>query len=168
MIWRVTTIKYNHLFPKINPNSKLNFFIPLRFTNSAILHYHSALFAIFNPSSDSDHLKRSASALLTTQSCVCFIFYLISITMKIGVSCYPTYGGSGVVAAELGKALAERGHKIHFITYAMPIRLDGFSENIVYHEVEISNYPLFEFPLYTPPLASKIVEGNRVAKLHII
>jgi|ERR1051326_90408 N-acetyl-alpha-D-glucosaminyl L-malate synthase BshA len=88
--------------------------------------------------------------------------------MKIGVSCYPTYGGSGVVAAELGKALAERGHKIHFISYAMPIRLDGFSENIVYHEVEISSYPLFEFPLYTPALASKIVEVNRFEKLDII
>ncbi len=88
--------------------------------------------------------------------------------MNIGITCYPTYGGSGVVAAELGKALAERGHKIHFISYAMPIRLDGFMGNIVYHEVEISNYPLFDFPLYTPALASKIVEVARFEKLDII
>jgi N-acetyl-alpha-D-glucosaminyl L-malate synthase BshA len=88
--------------------------------------------------------------------------------MNIGIVCYPTYGGSGVVAAELGKVLAERGHTIHFISYALPIRLDGFSGNIVYHEVEISNYPLFDFPLYTPALASKIVEVARYAKLDII
>ncbi len=88
--------------------------------------------------------------------------------MKIGISCYPTYGGSGVVAAELGKALAERGHKIHFISYAMPIRLDGFSDNIVYHEVEISSYPLFDFPLYTPALASKIVEVTKFEHLDIL
>ena len=88
--------------------------------------------------------------------------------MKIGISCYPTYGGSGVVAAELGKALAERGHKIHFISYAMPIRLDGFVGNIVYHEVEISNYPLFDFPLYTPALASKIVEVAKFEHLDIL
>lgn len=88
--------------------------------------------------------------------------------MKIGIACYPTYGGSGVVAAELGKALAERGHQIHFISYAMPIRLDGFMGNIVYHEVEISNYPLFDFPLYTPALASKIVEVARFENLDIL
>ncbi|MBI4548796.1 MAG: N-acetyl-alpha-D-glucosaminyl L-malate synthase BshA [Ignavibacteriae bacterium] len=88
--------------------------------------------------------------------------------MKIGITCYPTYGGSGVVAAELGKALAERGHKIHFISYAMPIRLDGFIGNIVYHEVEISNYPLFDFPLYTPALASKIVEVAKFEHLDIL
>jgi N-acetyl-alpha-D-glucosaminyl L-malate synthase BshA len=88
--------------------------------------------------------------------------------MKIGIACYPTYGGSGVVAAELGKALAKRGHDIHFISYAMPIRLDGYMGNIVYHEVEISNYPLFDFPLYTPALASKIVEVARFEKLDIL
>lgn len=88
--------------------------------------------------------------------------------MNIGIACYPTYGGSGVVAAELGKALAERGHRIHFISYALPIRLDGFSENIVFHEVEVSSYPLFDFPLYTPALASKIVEVNRFEKLDIV
>lgn len=88
--------------------------------------------------------------------------------MNIGITCYPTYGGSGVVAAELGKVLAERGHRIHFISYAMPIRLDGFSGNILYHEVEISNYPLFDFPLYTPALASKIVEVAKFEKLDIV
>lgn len=88
--------------------------------------------------------------------------------MNIGITCYPTYGGSGVVASELGKALAERGHKIHFISYAMPIRLDGFIGNIVYHEVEISTYPLFDFPLYTPALASKIVEVARFEKLDLL
>jgi|ERR1041385_6579864 N-acetyl-alpha-D-glucosaminyl L-malate synthase BshA len=88
--------------------------------------------------------------------------------MNIGITCYPTYGGSGVVAAELGKALAERGHRIHFISYAMPIRLDGFIGNIVYHEVEISSYPLFDFPLYTPALASKIVEVAKFENLDIL
>jgi N-acetyl-alpha-D-glucosaminyl L-malate synthase BshA len=88
--------------------------------------------------------------------------------MNIGITCYPTYGGSGVVAAELGKVLAERGHKIHFISYAMPFRLDGFVGNIVYHEVEISTYPVFDFPLYTPALASKIVEVARFEKIDII
>ena len=88
--------------------------------------------------------------------------------MNIGIACYPTYGGSGVVAAELGKALAQRGHTIHFISYAMPIRLDGFIGNIVYHEVEISSYPLFDFPLYTPALASKIVEVAKFEKLDIL
>jgi L-malate glycosyltransferase len=78
--------------------------------------------------------------------------------MKIGITCYPTYGGSGVVATELGKALAKRGHQIHFISYAMPMRLTGFMENIFFHEVESTSYPLFEFPLYTLALASKMVE----------
>jgi len=89
-------------------------------------------------------------------------------SINIGIACYPTYGGSGVVAAELGKALAARGHRIHFISYAMPFRLDGFSDNIIYHEVEISNYPLFDFPLYTPALASKIVEVAQFEKLDLI
>ncbi|MFI5252561.1 MAG: N-acetyl-alpha-D-glucosaminyl L-malate synthase BshA [Bacteroidota bacterium] len=88
--------------------------------------------------------------------------------MNIGVTCYPTYGGSGVVASELGKAMAERGHKIHFITYAMPFRLNGFVGNIFYHEVEMATYPLFEFPLYTPALASKIVEVSKYEKLDIL
>lgn len=87
--------------------------------------------------------------------------------MNIGVTCYPTYGGSGVVATELGKALAERGHSIHFISYAIPMRLQRFSDNIIYHEVEISNYPLFDFPLYTIALASKMVEVARYEKIDI-
>lgn len=88
--------------------------------------------------------------------------------MKIGMVCYPTYGGSGVIATELGKALAERGHQIHFISYAMPMRLDGYLGNVFYHEVEMASYPLFEFPLYTPALASKIVEVCRFEKLDLI
>ncbi len=88
--------------------------------------------------------------------------------MKIGIVCYPTYGGSGVIATELGKALAERGHQIHFISYAMPMRLEGYLGNIFYHEVEMATYPLFEFPLYTPALASKMVEVARFEKLDII
>lgn len=88
--------------------------------------------------------------------------------MKIGITCYPTYGGSGVIATELGKALAQRGYEIHFISYAMPMRLDGFSGNIVYHEVEIATYPVFEFPLYTPALASKMVEVARFERLDML
>lgn len=88
--------------------------------------------------------------------------------MRIGITCYPTYGGSGVIATELGKALAQRGHEIHFISYALPMRLDGFSENIVYHEVEMATYPLFEFPLYTPALASKMVEVGRFERLDLL
>lgn len=88
--------------------------------------------------------------------------------MKIGIVCYPTYGGSGVIATELGKALAEKGHQIHFISYAMPMRLDSYQGNVFYHEVEMTSYPLFEFPLYTPALASKMVEVARFEKLDLI
>jgi L-malate glycosyltransferase len=88
--------------------------------------------------------------------------------MRIGITCYPTYGGSGVVATELGKALASRGHSVHFISYAMPMRLSGFQDNIVYHEVEMSNYPLFDFPLYTLALSSKMVEVARYEKLDLL
>ncbi len=88
--------------------------------------------------------------------------------MKIGIVCYPTYGGSGVIATELGKALASRGHQIHFISYAQPMRLDGYLDNVSYHEVEMASYPLFEFPLYTPALASKIVEVSRFEKLDLV
>ena len=83
--------------------------------------------------------------------------------MKIGITCYPTYGGSGVVATELGKALALKGHQIHFISYSLPARLDNFMGNILYHEVEMSQYPLFDFPLYTDSLASKMID---IAKYH--
>jgi L-malate glycosyltransferase len=95
--------------------------------------------------------------------------------MNIGITCYPTYGGSGVVATELGKSLAERGHRVHFITYALPMRLTGigqkdteYLDNIFYHEVEMSTYPLFEFPLYSMALASKMVEVVRFEKLDIL
>jgi N-acetyl-alpha-D-glucosaminyl L-malate synthase BshA len=88
--------------------------------------------------------------------------------MKIGITCYPTYGGSGVVATELGKALALRGHEIHFISYAMPTRLTGFIDNVFYHEVEINSYPLFEFPLYSIALASKMVEVTKFIGLDLI
>jgi L-malate glycosyltransferase len=88
--------------------------------------------------------------------------------MKIGITCYPTYGGSGVVATELGKALAKRGHSVHFISYAMPIRLTGYQDNIVYHEVEMANYPLFDFPLYTLALTSKMVEVAQYEKLDLL
>jgi len=88
--------------------------------------------------------------------------------MKIGITCYPTYGGSGVIATELGKALALKGHKIHFISYALPFRLNNFIENIVFHEVEMSNYPVFEFPLYSLALASKMVEVAEYEKLDLL
>lgn len=87
--------------------------------------------------------------------------------MNIGVVCYPTYGGSGVVATELGKALAQRGHQIHFITYNRPIRLDWFSENIFYHEVRTENYPLFEFAPYESALASAMVDVARYHNLDL-
>lgn len=78
--------------------------------------------------------------------------------MKIGIVLYPTYGGSGVVATELGKALAKKGHEIHFITYSQPVRLGSFRENIFYHEVPVTNYPLFEYQPYETELASKMVD----------
>ncbi len=88
--------------------------------------------------------------------------------MKIGIVCYPTFGGSGVVATELGKALADNGHQVHFITYSQPARLDFFSANLFYHEVNISKYPLFDFPPYELALASKLVDVVRFAKLDIL
>jgi len=88
--------------------------------------------------------------------------------MKIGIVCYPTFGGSGVIATELGKALAEKGHEIHFITYSQPVRLDFFSENISYHEVSISKYPLFEYAPYESALTSKLVDVVRYEKLDIL
>jgi len=88
--------------------------------------------------------------------------------MKIGITCYPTYGGSGVIATELGKELAIRGHEVHFISYALPFRLSHYIEKVVFHEVEISNYPLFEFPLYALSLASKMVEVAEFEKLDLL
>lgn len=88
--------------------------------------------------------------------------------MKIGIVCYPTYGGSGVVATELGKALAKKGHQVHFITYQEPVRLDAFHENIFYHEVSALDYPLFQYQPYESALASKIVDVARFEKLDIL
>jgi N-acetyl-alpha-D-glucosaminyl L-malate synthase BshA len=78
--------------------------------------------------------------------------------MRVGITCYPTYGGSGIVATELGLELANRGHEVHFITYANPIRLDPGIPRIHYHEVEVSNYPLFQYPPYCLALASRMAE----------
>jgi L-malate glycosyltransferase len=88
--------------------------------------------------------------------------------MKIGILCYPTYGGSGVVATELGIELAARGHQVHFISYNVPMRLKGFSENILFHKVESASYPLFDFPLYSIALASKIVEVAKFNGLDLV
>ncbi len=77
--------------------------------------------------------------------------------MKIGIVCYPTFGGSGVLATELGKALADKGHIVHFITYQQPVRLDAFHPNIFYHEVSVPTYPLFDFP-YESALSSTLVD----------
>ncbi|HVW16468.1 MAG TPA: N-acetyl-alpha-D-glucosaminyl L-malate synthase BshA [Mucilaginibacter sp.] len=88
--------------------------------------------------------------------------------MKIGIVCYPTFGGSGVVATELGKALADRDHQVHFVTYNQPARLDFFSENLFYHEVAVSKYPLFEYPPYELALASRLVDVVRFEKLDIL
>jgi len=77
--------------------------------------------------------------------------------MRIGIVCYPTFGGSGVLATELGKALAQKGHEIHFITYQQPVRLSAFIPNIFYHEVQVPTYPLFDFPPYETALASTLV-----------
>jgi len=90
--------------------------------------------------------------------------------MRIGITCYPTYGGSGIVATELGLELANRGHEIHFITYANPIRLDPGIPRIHYHEVEVSNYPLFQYPPYCLALASRmaeVAENESLDLLHV-
>ena len=88
--------------------------------------------------------------------------------MKIGIVCYPTFGGSGVVATELGKALAQEGHQVHFITYSQPSRLDFLNENLFYHEVEFRSYPLFEYPPYELALASKMVSVVKNEKLDLL
>lgn len=88
--------------------------------------------------------------------------------MKIGIVLYPTFGGSGVVATELGKYLANLGHEIHFITYSLPVRLGSFKENIFYHEVRVSDYPLFDYEPYETVLASKIVDVAEHEKLDLL
>ena len=88
--------------------------------------------------------------------------------MKIGITCYPTYGGSGAVATELGLDLAERGHEVHFISYAQPFRLDGFKERVFFHEVEMDEYPLFEHPPYSLALAVAIHDTARNQELDLV
>lgn len=88
--------------------------------------------------------------------------------MKIGIVCYPTYGGSGVIATELGLGLARRGHEVHFITYRRPVRLSHFHENVFYHEVDTEDYPLFEYPPYDTALASKIVDVVKYQNLDLL
>ncbi len=88
--------------------------------------------------------------------------------MNIGIVCYPTYGGSGVVATELGIALAKKGHKVHFISYSQPFRLNQFNENLFYHEVNVNDYPLFEYQPYESVLASKIVDVAIYERLDIL
>lgn len=90
--------------------------------------------------------------------------------MRIGIVCYPTYGGSGVLATELGKALANKGHQVHFITYQQPVRLNIFDANIFYHEVRVPTYPLFDYPPYETALASTMVDviaNNNLDLLHV-
>lgn len=88
--------------------------------------------------------------------------------MRIGIICYPTYGGSGVIATELGKALANRQHEVHFITYKLPVRLLEFNNNIFFHEVGIESYPLFEYPPYETVLSSRIVDVARREQLDLL
>lgn len=102
------------------------------------------------------------------------VFYLrplnVNDAMRIGIVCYPTFGGSGVLATELGKALADQGHVVHFITYQQPVRLSEFNANIFYHEVRVPTYPLFDYPPYETALASTMVDvivNNQIDLLHV-
>ena len=88
--------------------------------------------------------------------------------MKIGITCYPTHGGSGVVATELGMELAKRGHVVHFIAYQVPFRLNPFQDNVYFHEVQITTYPLFQYPPYTLALAAKMAEVADEAELDVL
>jgi len=88
--------------------------------------------------------------------------------MKIGIVCYPTYGGSGIVATELGKNLAKLGHEIHFVAYALPSRLNEYFDNVFYHEVKVMEYPLFEYPPYSLALASQLAEIARYQNLDLV
>ena len=88
--------------------------------------------------------------------------------LKIGVVCYPTFGGSGVVATELGKGMAERGHEIHLFSYAPPARLDSYDERVHLHQVEVSSYPLFKYPPYDLALSSRLAEVAEDADLDLV
>ena len=90
--------------------------------------------------------------------------------MKIGITCYPTFGGSGAVAAELGIELAKLGHSVHFISYGLPFRLNKSYKNIYFHEVEVMSYPLFRYPPYTLSLSvkmSEVIESEKIDILHV-
>jgi glycosyltransferase involved in cell wall biosynthesis len=87
--------------------------------------------------------------------------------MNIGITCYPTVGGSGAVAAELGKQLARRGHEVHFVSYRLPFRLGDFRENLSYHEVDVVSYSLFEYPPHDLALAAKMADVAREARLEL-
>ena len=89
-------------------------------------------------------------------------------TLNIGITCYPSLGGSGVVATELGKLLAERGHQVHFITHSMPFRLSGYHKNIFYHEVEVPDYHVFKYPPYDLSLAAKMAQVAQMQKLDVL
>lgn len=101
------------------------------------------------------------------------VFYLRPLmkdVMRLGIVCYPTFGGSGVLATELGKALADKGHLVHFITYQQPVRLSEFNANIFYHEVRVPTYPLFDYPPYETALSSTMVDvivNNQIDLLHV-
>jgi len=88
--------------------------------------------------------------------------------LNIGITCYPTFGGSGVIATEIGMEMARRGHKVHFIAYDMPRRLERFMQNVYFHEVEVNDYPLFTYPPYSLSLASKMVEVSQYENLDIL
>ena len=88
--------------------------------------------------------------------------------MKIGIVCYPTFGGSGIVATELGKALADKGHEVHFVAYRQPVRLNDQVNNIVFHEVRVADYPLFEYPPYELSLACKLLDVVKYERLDIL
>jgi len=93
-----------------------------------------------------------------------------SLPMRIGIVCYPTFGGSGVLATELGKALAHKGHQVHFITYQQPVRLNELNANIFYHEVRVTTYPLFDYPPYETALSSTLVDvinNHQLDLLHV-
>lgn len=88
--------------------------------------------------------------------------------LKIGIICYPSVGGSGIIATELGKMLAKKGHEIHFITSSVPYRLNSFDPNIYFHEVEVNHYPVFQYPPYDLALATKVAEVIDTEQLDII
>jgi N-acetyl-alpha-D-glucosaminyl L-malate synthase BshA len=113
-------------------------------------------------------LIRFFSRLPIPGSCILLSLYFSGASMRIGIVCYPTYGGSGTVATELGKNLARRGNKVHFITTALPYRLSDYYENIYFHEVQVLNYPLFDYVPYTLSLASKIAQVAHREELDLI